>query len=98
MSLSFTFTFALLTSVLIDPVSGNQQCQASPLLINPTAQVRFSVVSSIRQSTRTEECYRVSQNAVQYLAAIQWAVDVINSLEFLKVMSLGRYMYPIENL
>lgn len=93
MTPSLPVTFALLTSVLIDPVSGNQQCQASPLLINPTAQVRFSVVSSIRQSTRTEECYRVSQNAVQYLAAIQWAVDVINSLEFLKVLSLGFDIY-----
>ncbi|XP_062603475.1 uncharacterized protein LOC134265243 [Saccostrea cucullata] len=87
------FVLIFLVCFVFVPVSCYQQCHANPLVINPTAQVRFAVVSSIRQSTRTEECYKVSQNAVQYLAAIEWAVNVINSAGYLKILSLGFDIY-----
>ena len=86
------FVFIILPYLLSDSVSATQQCHANPLVINPTAQARFAVVGSIRQSTRTEECNKVSHNALQYLTAIEWAVNTINSAGLLRVLSLGKYI------
>lgn len=72
-------------------VHGLDQCHATPLIVNPRAEARFSVILSIRQRFGNRECAEISQEALQILSSIQWAVNKINAANYVPGMSVGMY-------
>lgn len=85
------FIFILISVLNILGVHGSDQCHATPLIVNPRAEARFSVILSIRQSFGNQECVEISQEALQILSSIQWAVNKINTANFVPGMSVGMY-------
>lgn len=72
-------------------VSADLQCLSDiSLVINPDADVRFTVITSLRSSDGGVCSGKVSVTALQNLGAIQWIVDKMNRENFTKEAKIGR--------
>ena len=80
-------------AICIFVANGFPQCEINPLRVNPSAEARFAFVISLRQRSGAGECSRVSQSALQAIAAVEWAVNKVNDAGILTGMSLGWYKY-----
>ncbi|KAK3103433.1 hypothetical protein FSP39_019176 [Pinctada imbricata] len=89
MRLRDLFTATLTVFTLVSLSAGYQQCELNPLQVNPGANARFALILSVRQNDGNEECSRVSQTALQSIAAVEWAVNKINRTGLLTGMTLG---------
>ena len=66
------------------------QCPGLSFTINPNADVKFSVISTIRLPDGEKCSGRISPSAVQRLAAMQWVVDRMNANNFTEGVKIGK--------
>lgn len=89
---SFPFNFSVLVALLmfVSDVGGHEQCKASPYEINTGSTAIFAVILSTRQSIGTGECGSISRAALHTMSTIQWAVNKINSAQYVPLVSMGK--------
>ena len=64
-------------------------CTQASLKINPDADVKFTVILTLRQSTDGQTCgSQISDHAIQNVAVMEWAVNKFNTNSTIK---LGKY-------
>lgn len=90
-------TFCIyLSSFLISAFDLSDQCLGPEvsLRINPDADVKFTVILSLREPTADNKCgSEWSGVAAQSVAVIQWAVERINNASFIQGIKLGFDVY-----
>lgn len=71
-------------------ISAQEQCMLDgPLTINPNADVKFSVITSVTQCSG-----KVTSSVLQNLWAIQWIVEKLNRENFTRNVSIGKDQTP----
>lgn len=92
-------TFCIyLSSLLISAFGLSDQCLGPEvsLRINPDADVKFTVILSLREPTADNKCgSEWSDVAAQTVAVIQWAVERINNASFIQGIKLGKFMISV---
>lgn len=72
--------------------SQSDQCPGLFVSINPDADVKFSVITTIRQSTDGEHCgSQISTTAIENIAAMQWIVDKMNTHNYTDGVKIGTF-------
>ena len=85
-------------SVILLVLSATVSCSSNQcsgpdvsLSVIPDADVKFTVILSLREPTADNKCgSKWSDVALQSLAVIQWAVERINDAGFIQGVKLGR--------
>ncbi|XP_053378341.1 uncharacterized protein LOC123530210 isoform X2 [Mercenaria mercenaria] len=65
------------------------QCPGLTLSINPDADVKFSVIITIRQPVEEKCGSKISPSAIQNIAAMKWVVDRMNANNFTEGVKIG---------
>lgn len=88
----YLFSFLLQLYTVGGQVNG--QCNGLSLTFNPDADVKFTVITTIRRTTDGNSCgFEISSAAIQYIAAIQWVVDRMNKHNFTEGINIGFDVY-----
>ena len=76
--------------LFVSDVLAQEQCSLdSPLTINADADVKFSVITSLRAS-KGDKCGEVSVTALQNLGVMQWVVNKMNYENFTGDVKIGK--------
>ena len=73
----------------------SNQCSGPDVSLNviPDADVKFTVILSLREPTADNKCgTEWSDVALQTVAVIQWAIERINAAGFIQGVKLGRLL------
>lgn len=93
MSRPVAWTFLFLLFFLFCSVScqGDEQCSGLSFSVNPGADVKFSVITTIRRTEDGKTCgSKISSAALQNIAALQWIIDRMNKNNFTEGIKLGK--------
>ena len=93
--LSLSFHTVLLFAVTLGQTD---QCSGPhiSLSINPDADVKFTVILSLREPTVDQKCSsKWSDTAFQTVGVIQWAVERINAASFIDGIQLGKIIVSV---
>lgn len=94
--MAFFFFFLCTVSLFFTAHAETNQCSGPEvsLSINPDADVKFTVILSLREPTEDYRCgSQWSDVALQSVGVIQWAVERINNGTFIQGVKLGFEVY-----
>lgn len=73
-------------------IHGDEQCSLDgPISINPNADVKFTVITSLRVTSGISCGGAVSVAALQNLGVMQWIVDKMNRENFTGDVDIGKW-------
>lgn len=93
--MAFFIFFLCTVSLFFTAYAETNQCSGPEvsLSINPDADVKFTVILSLREPTVDHRCgSKWSDVALQSVGVIQWAVERINNGSYIQGVKLGEWM------